>query len=681
VLVAYRPDVDGLRAVAIVSVVAFHANQAYLPGGFTGVDIFFVISGYLITRIISTELESGEFSFSNFWIRRARRLLPALLFMLVSVTLVALYLLLPDHLDQYGQLLSHAVLFVGNIFLSQGREYFDPSMQNNPLLHVWSLAVEEQYYLLWPLLLTVSLRVLSPRYFIGGFVFLFGISFAYSEWASMNLPGEAFYGLPSRAFELLIGAGLALVNARPIRSQAFANALSVSGLFLILSGMFFLDDKTRFPGIFALLPCCGAALILLGGGGNKNTLVESVLSSSIFVATGKISYSWYLWHWPPLAFARYYFERPLSPLEMTIALATGLGIAIVSWRFVETPFRRPGAHSEFQRPLLLTAIGSTAVLFLLGMSIHSLKGIPSRMDKDTVMALSQFEQGGTRPCLNILDKGIGKSECIFGNSDVTEPSLMLWGDSHALHYLPAIAKIASEQEIKGVSRIRRSCQPLVEPQEMRVTLESRSCRKANEETLAKIIAQPSISVVVLASFWSIRDILSGTADEMDVFTKNLERTIIELERHGKKIVILGQVPKIPHNLKNCLAMQVRWTRNIPGCEAFSLSQLSSYETGIWLSMQSLIQAHPDVIYFAPQNYLCNRGICRTIDEQRRPLYRDDHHLTVWGANHLEPYIGEAITQVVRSSRPPVVHTGSLEDAPGRPAFRAFSSKVDAGLRP
>ncbi len=246
-LVAYRPDVDGLRAVAIVSVVAFHANQAYLPGGFTGVDIFFVISGYLITRIIATELESGQFSFTNFWIRRARRLLPALLFMLVSVTLVALYLLLPDHLDQYGQLLSHAVLFVGNIFLSQGREYFDPSMQNNPLLHVWSLAVEEQYYLLWPLLLTVSLRVLSPRYFISGFVFLFGISFAYSEWASMNLPGEAFYGLPSRAFELLIGAGLALVNARPIRSQAFANALSVSGLLLILSGMFLLDDKTPIP--------------------------------------------------------------------------------------------------------------------------------------------------------------------------------------------------------------------------------------------------------------------------------------------------------------------------------------------------------------------------------------------------------------------------------------------------
>ena len=618
-----------------------------------------MISGYLITRIIATELESGQFSFTNFWIRRARRLLPALLFMLVSVTLVASYLLLPDHLDQYGQLLSHAVVFVGNIFLSQQRGYFDPTMQNSPLLHVWSLGVEEQYYLLWPLLLTVALRVLRRRYFIGGFVFLFGISLAYSEWASMHLPGEAFYSLPSRAFELLIGAGLALVNPRPIRSQALANALSAAGLLLILSGLFLLDDTTRFPGVFALLPCCGAALLLLSGGRSNKTPVENVLSSPIFVATGKISYSWYLWHWPPLALARYYFERPLSPLEIAVALAAGLSMAIVSWRFVETPFRRP---SEYQRPLLLTAIGSTAALFLLGMSIHALEGIPSRMDKDTLIALSQFEQVKSLPCINTLNEGRRRPDCVFGSSDAAEPSLMLWGDSHAHHYLPAIAKIADGQGIKGVTRIRGSCMPLIEPQEMKITVKSQPCRKANEETFAKIIAQPNISVVVLASFWSARDIVSGRADEVDIFTKNLERTIIELERHGKKIVILGQVPKLPHNLKKCLTMQVRWTRNIPGCEAFSLSELSSYETGIWLSMQSLILAHPNVTYFRPQNHLCNGGICRTIDEQRRPLYRDDHHLTARGANHLEPYIDEAMAQLVRSSPAQVVQTGSLGDA-------------------
>ena len=211
---------------------------------------------------------------------------------------------------------------------------------------------------------------------------------------------------------------------------------------------------------------------------------------------------------------------------------------------------------------------------------------------------------------------------------------MLWGDSHAHHYLPAIAKIASGQGIKGVARIRGSCMPLIEPQEMKITVKSQPCRKANEETLAKIIAQPNISVVVLASFWSARDIVSGRSDEMDIFTKNLERTIIELERHGKKIVILGQVPKIPHNLKKCLTMQVRWTRNIPGCEAFSLSELSNYEAGVWLSMQSLIDAHPNVAYFSPQDHLCSGGICRTIDEQRRPLYRDDHHLDRAGGKSL-----------------------------------------------
>jgi peptidoglycan/LPS O-acetylase OafA/YrhL len=178
-LFAYRPDVDGLRAVAIVSVVLFHANMAYLPGGFTGVDVFFVISGYLITRIILTDVEAGRFSFSDFWARRARRLLPALFFMLVSVTLAALYLLLPDHLDQYGRLLSHAVVFAANIFLGQQRGYFDPSMHDSPLLNVWSLAVEEQYYLAWPILLIISIKLLSRRHLIGGFIFLFCISLVY----------------------------------------------------------------------------------------------------------------------------------------------------------------------------------------------------------------------------------------------------------------------------------------------------------------------------------------------------------------------------------------------------------------------------------------------------------------------------------------------------------------------
>jgi peptidoglycan/LPS O-acetylase OafA/YrhL len=318
--------------------------MAYLPGGFTGVDVFFVISGYLITRIILTDVEAGRFSFSDFWARRARRLLPALFFMLVSVTLVALYLLLPDHLDQYGRLLSHAVVFAANIFLGQQRGYFDPSMHDSPLLNVWSLAVEEQYYLAWPILLIISIELLSRRHLIGGFIFLFGISLVYSEWASMHLPGEAFYSLPSRAFELLVGAGLAIVNPPRMRSQVLANALGISGFLLVLSGMVLLNDETRFPGLFALLPCCGTALIIMSGGGTKKTPIESLLSSSIFVATGKISYSWYLWHWPPLAFARYYFERPLSPQEIAIAVVTGLGIAI---RFVAV---RRNALSQIRRP-------------------------------------------------------------------------------------------------------------------------------------------------------------------------------------------------------------------------------------------------------------------------------------------------------------------------------------------
>ena len=575
------------------------------------------------------------------------------MFMLLAVTFVTLYLLLPDDLNQYGQLLSHTVIFAANIFLSNEKGYFDPEGLESPLMHVWSLAVEEQYYLIWPLLLFGSFQALKRRHLIVVVVVLCCVSLFYSEWASFFSPKEAFFGLPSRAFELLIGAGLAVVNQQPMRAQIVAEALSICGLVLICLGLLLISEKSRFPGTAALIPCSGAALLMLSGGRGTKTFVERLLSSSVFVQLGQISYSWYLWHWPPLAFIRYYFERPLTGLEVAIALAVGFCLAIISWRFVERPFRRPGTPAEFRRAFLPMAICSSIVLLGLGTAVQSLNGIPLRMGKDAQAMLNEFRRDTAQGCDNTLKKGGYLNECVFGEAEAAGPSIMLWGDSHAEHYLPAIAKIATAHGTKGMARIHSDCRPFIAPEAIdRRTPRRRSCPKANEATLAKLLSQADISVVILAARWDARESAPGQVQELEVFQRNLERTLVALEQNGKKVIVLGQVPLLARSLKSCLTKQVRFGLKIPHCVGISKDVADSYDTGILNSMQILRQKHDKAIFFAPRKYFCDGSVCRVVDAQGRPLYMDDDHLNVRGAFFLEPYIDEAITPFLRSSHLP-----------------------------
>ena len=614
------------------------------------------MSGYLITRIILTDLDSGQFSFANFWIRRARRILPALLFMLLSVTLVALVVLLPDDLNQYGQLLSHTVVFAANIFLANERGYFDPDGLGSPLLHVWPLAVEEQYYLIWPLLL-VSLQLFKRLHVVGGVLVLCCISLVYSEWASINFPKIAFFSLPSRAFELLMGAGLAAAGLRQVKSAALREALSICGVLLVCSGFVFIDETSRFPGIPALIPCFGAALLIFSGGQGTKTCVERLLSSPIFVRVGKISYSWYLWHWPPLAFARYCFEQPQSNLVITVALAIGLGMAMVSWRFVESPFRRPVSPPEFKSSFFPLAISSSVLLLALGTAFQTFNGIPARLDKGTQAMLSEFEKKSSLGCTDTSKTVLYFRECIFGKPDAVAPTILLWGDSHAGHYLPAVAEIAAIQGVKGVAHISHDCRPLIAPDAIdRATAMRRACPKFNEETLVELAARPEISVVVLAARWSAKEILSGEANKLATFNVNFERTITALERMGKRVIVLGQVPQLPLSLKACMTKQLRFGVKLSECETVSLSLVNGYQTNIWTSFHALSLKHSQAVFFAPQHHLCNAHVCRATDEQGLPLYKDDDHLSVRGALLLQPYLSAAIAQVVRSSLPYIVHT-------------------------
>jgi peptidoglycan/LPS O-acetylase OafA/YrhL len=361
----YRREVDGLRAVAVLPVILFHAGFAPFRGGFVGVDVFFVISGYLITSIILGDLTSGKFSLANFYQRRARRILPALFLVMAVTTVFACMWMMPDELKNYGQSLVATALFSNNILLTITSGYWDLASLFKPLLHTWSVGVEEQYYILFPLFMLVAWRY-ARRYLVAILTFLLLLSLAAAAWGVRHAPIATFYLLPTRAWEILLGAliGYYLARARPVRLplQSQVNqALSLLGLSAILASVYVFSEGYPTPGLMTLLPTGGAALIILFA--TEGTLVHRVLGSRVLVGIGLISYSLYLWHQPLFALARVYAAEPPGPHVYLALIGATFVLSYFTWRFVEAPFRN-GAIIPTRVVVSLSALGvSTAVGF------------------------------------------------------------------------------------------------------------------------------------------------------------------------------------------------------------------------------------------------------------------------------------------------------------------------------
>ena len=350
-MISYRSDIDGLRAVAVVPVVLYHAGVPWLGGGFIGVDVFFVISGFLITSIIAPELESGKFSLLRFYERRARRILPALFFVLAASFLAATVMLLPGAFEAFGKSLLSTLGFVSNVwFWRSSTGYFAHASEFLPLLHTWSLAVEEQFYVFYPLALALLMRW-GRRTMIVAIAATSLLSLALAVWATPQMPAASFYLLPTRAWELGFGALVALGVAPRRMHQTAREMLSAIALLAILVPMVFYDANTTFPGLAAVPPVLGATLLIMIGATGSSTL-HRLLGARAIVSVGLISYSLYLWHWPVLAYFRVAVADPHLPVALAI-LAVGLSsaMAYLSWRYVERPFRvRPGAMCRRDGP-------------------------------------------------------------------------------------------------------------------------------------------------------------------------------------------------------------------------------------------------------------------------------------------------------------------------------------------
>lgn len=641
---AYRPEIDGLRALAILPVLFFHYHVPPFRGGFVGVDVFFVISGYLITQLIQADRAAGRFSVARFYERRVRRIFPALFAMLAVVTIAAVVMLFPVDLVRYADSLLATAAFGSNFEFWHEAGYFDVIAAEKPLLHLWSIAVEEQFYLFFPAVLLLLGR---GRRVAAGVGTIFVLSFALSVWGVMQAPSATFYLLPARAWELMLGALIALGTFPPVTSRALREALGLVGLGLIAIAVFAFSSDTPFPGPAALLPCVGTGLIIHAA--SPQTLTGRLLATRPLVGIGRISYSLYLWHWPLYVFARYRdFQEP-PPAEIVLLIVLSFVLAVFSWHYVEQPIRH--AAGRLPRPRLFAggaaAMAMSAVLAILFLAGN---GWPSRLSPAlrTILAEQDDHEPRIDVCFGMSPEAVRAGKLCKIGVPGGKPSFLLWGDSHADAVLPAVAEVATREGRTGLFAGGRSCPPLLD-----VTTPRRECRDFNDAVLA-LAAHPEIREVILEARWAKyaegstygyepegRVVLmdGGATDGSDnhaVFARGLARTVHALA--GKKIVIVASVPEIGWPVPAVLAreklassMRVR----PPDEQAYQARQKFVLATFAAVARDDRVR----VVY--PDEVLCRTGTC-AVSLHGIPLYRDEHHLSVYGARLLTPMLSRAM---------------------------------------
>lgn len=636
----YRPDIDGLRAIAILGVLVYHLAPRLLPGGFVGVDVFFVISGFLISSLIDRDCQSGTFSIARFYERRIRRIIPALFAMMAVVLAASWILLLPEDLTALGKAMRYTVIAMPNVHFQRiTDDYFNESVFQSPLLHTWSLGVEEQFYLVFPLLLWAFYRCgKSRRIRVMTLLVLFLASLVASARMVPLDPMEAFYLLPYRAWELLLGALLALggMAAPEGRRQ---NIAGVAGISLIAGSMIFFDKATPFPGLFALLPCVGAVL-LIWSGSRPGAWSGRMLAQKPVVFVGLISYSLYLWHWPLIALVKY-CSAYNGPVVLA-AFAGSLILGYLSWRWIERPFRNPQLGS---RARVFAFWGMASLLLMAGdFWIGKKEGFPTRFSPQVVHFLS-FKKKPSYWKESPADKSPHNAR-VFG-APGTVPTIALWGDSHGTAILPGLEAAAKEQGksfrkfgMGALAPIAGVVQGSNRDQSSEITY--------SQSVLELLVADPSIRTVILHARWSLynkgqnelnqttgeplRGQLSATPEALESFyAARIRETVDRLLASGKKIVLIYPIPEVGVNVPDVLAKYALAGKPIPStlpCENFERRQ------DFILKVLDSLGDSDQIVRIKPHEKLLRDGKV-TVQVADQSLYMDDDHLSTAGALYLK----------------------------------------------
>lgn len=523
----YRADIDGLRAIAVLSVVLYHAGVSHTGGGYVGVDVFFVISGYLITGQIYQELTAGSFSVLGFYERRIRRIVPALIFVILLCIPFALVLFLPPGMKGFSESVVAAAMFLSNVYFWMSSGYFDPAAQTLPLLHTWSLAIEEQFYVLIPLVMIVVV----PRW--GSYVaiplaLLAGASLALGIYMIEKAPSGSFFLLPTRAWELLIGALLVFVPPITIRSRTAREAIGAIGLGMIAYAVLAYTKTTPFPGAAALLPTIGTALLIFIGR-DSQTLATALLTTKPIVAIGLISYSFYLVHWPMIVFTRYYLLLEPSAGHIAVIIVASLMLAAFSWRFVERPFRHQKNFAPRSAVFGVTA-ASLMALGLAGALGATSAGFRGRFPtfEQTSPHESARQHWRVNVCL-LVDQPhdawkADKCKLTTGASR----NALLWGDSFAAHYVPGLVSNADRLSANIIQYTFAGCPPILSYYSFAIP----DCQKFNQGAFT-VIDRFDVKTVILSARW---DLLRQRGVE------DLRDTVERLANRGIEVFVLGPSP-------------------------------------------------------------------------------------------------------------------------------------------
>lgn len=624
-MMEYRREIDGLRAVAVLPVVFFHAGFTLFSGGYVGVDIFFVISGYLITSILIKDLESGKFSIAKFYERRARRILPALFFVILCCIPFAYVWMIPQQFKDFSQAIVSVLLFASNVLFWKKEHYFAPSAEENPLLHTWSLAVEEQFYIFFPILLFVLWRFgKQPVFYV--VLGLSCVSLLLSEWGWRNYSSANFYLLPTRAWELGIGAMCALYLHNHVvkMSQSFP----ILGLALILYSIFMFDESIPFPSFYTLMPVLGTSLIILFC--SRGTLVYKLLSLKYVVWIGLLSYSIYLWHQPLMAFARIKFYSHLNWATMLSLCITSIILAYFTWRYIERPFRvKDGSWINTRVKVFSTAIIASFAMFSFGLYGHISNGMPERINlsKEKIPYIETAIESPMRNQCHASPGNIIEPEdaCRYNNK---RASIAVFGDSHVVELAYALGEQVKEDDV-GVAHFSFSgCGPSFGKND------DSPCTEWTENTIDYIIDNNDFTHVVVSYnlaplIWgnvqeTYPNLPSNTISERGIsVTDSLRSMLIAIAGSGKKVIFVDQYPELPRRIHILLYLESLKDGNVLGLPRSWWNVFKDFFENTQSIPEPVNQVNVDDIF-------CDKDVCYG-GKDGVSFYFDDDHLSVEGA--------------------------------------------------
>ena len=623
-MMLFRSDINALRALAVLVVILFHFGVPGFSGGFVGVDVFFVISGYLMTQIVTTRQAQGNFSLLGFYAARFRRIVPALMAVVVVLMASGWYLLLPDDYARLARHAGGAVLFVSNIMFWREDGYFDQASLEKWLLHTWSLSVEWQFYLLFPVLVLVCLRYLPHVWLRRVFWILTLASLAASYQLSLSAPATAFYLLPTRAWEFLLGG---LVHLHAIDLQRRVRTWhGIVGIAAIICSSIWYSEAMTYPSLWPLLPTLGAALSIAARPAGP------LLDHRITQGLGTTSYSLYLWHWPVLLGVHHFELADTSFTLVGMGMATLL-LAGASYRLIETPFRKGFGIGRFavREPALLSA---AAGLMLASWAVVATEGAPARLPRDIVAIAA--EANNTNPqrgdCFTPA-KFHRFPECRLG-ADV-EPDTVLWGDSHSDSAFTGFAEAMAASGRSAIYYGQGGCAPALSIDQPEHDRHAGRCATYNREVLDRLLNRSDLQNIFLVARWS--------AEKYHEARYDFTGLVCKLSGAGKRVFVMTTVPTYEVDVPATAARKRLAGLSTDEVETALAQPITEYHHrhGAANTLLADIAAACGAVLLNPVPYLCNDGSCTPLDEGL-PLYFDNGHLNERGSRRLTPLFVQAL---------------------------------------